>query len=92
MEGDGIIERVESSAWTSNVVARKKDGAVRLCVNLKDVNRALTPDRYPLPTMVELTMKVAGVTMFSKVDLKWGYLQLGLSKKARTPADDICDT
>ena len=31
MEGDGIIERVESSAWTSNiVVARKKDGGVRL--------------------------------------------------------------
>jgi len=84
MEGDGIIERVESSAWTSNiVVARKKDGGVRLCVNLKDVNKALIPERYPLPTMEELTMKVAGATVFSKIDLKWGYLQLEISKQAR---------
>jgi len=84
MEGDGIIERIESSAWTSNiVVARKKDGGVRLCVNLKDVNKALIPERYPLPTMEELTMKVAGATVFSKIDLKWGYLQLEISKQAR---------
>ena len=84
MEGEGIIERVKSSKWTSNiVVARKKDGGVRLCVNLKDVNKALVPERYQLPTMEELTMKVAGATVFSKLDLKWGYLQLGLSKEAR---------
>ena len=84
MEGEGIIERVESSTWTSNiVVARKKDGGVRLCVNLKDVNKALIPERYPLPTMEELAMEVAGAMVFSKLDLKWGYLQHGLSKEAR---------
>jgi len=84
MEGDGIIERVESSTWTLNVVvAQKKVGGMRLCVNLKNVNKALTPERHPLRTMEELTMKVAGATVFSIVDLKWGYVQLGLSKEAR---------
>jgi len=61
------------------VVARKKDGGVRLCVNLKDVNKALIPERYPLPKMEELNMKVSGAI----IDLKWSYLQLPLSKEAR---------
>lgn len=40
MEADGIIEKIESSAWMSNlVVAKKKDGNIRLCVNLTDVNK-----------------------------------------------------
>ena len=66
----GVIERIESSPWISNVVtARKKDGGVRLCVNMTAANRALIPERFPLPTMEELTAKVAGCTVFSKLDL-----------------------
>jgi len=38
MESDGITERVKSSACASN-------GGARLCVNLKDVNKVLTPER-----------------------------------------------
>ena len=84
LERDGIIERVESSPWISNIVtARKKDGGVRLCVNLTAVNKALIPERYPLPTMEELTEKIAGCTVFSKVDLLWGYLQLRLAPEVR---------
>ena len=51
LERDGVIERVDASSWTSNVVtAVKKEGGLRLCVNLSDVNRAIIPDRYPPPT------------------------------------------
>jgi hypothetical protein len=77
MEREGIIERIDASVWTSNiVVVRKKCGGVRVCVNLSDVNKALVPRRYPLPTMEELTERIAGSTVFSKPDLAWGYLQL----------------
>jgi hypothetical protein len=70
MERDGIIERIDTSVWMSNiVVARKKSGGVRVCVNLSDVNKALIPQRYPLPTMEELTEQIAGSTVFSKLDL-----------------------
>jgi len=32
MEQEGIIERIESSPWMSSlVVAKKKDGNIRLC-------------------------------------------------------------
>ena len=84
MEQDGVIERISSSVWISNiVVARKKCGGVRLCVNLSAVNKALIPERYPLPTMEELTEKVAGCTVFSKIDLAWGYMQLELAESCR---------
>ena len=43
---------------------------MRLCVNLKDVNKALIPERYPLPTMEELTMKVSGAMVFSIIDFE----------------------
>jgi hypothetical protein len=71
MERDGIIERIDTSVWMSNImVARKKSGGVRVCVNLSDVNKALIPQRYPLPTMEELTEQIAGSTLFSKLDLE----------------------
>jgi hypothetical protein len=48
LEQEGVIEHVDASPWTSNIVtARKKDGSLRLCVNLSDVNKAIIPDTYP---------------------------------------------
>jgi hypothetical protein len=42
MERDGVIERIDSSQWISNlVVARKKNNQIRLCVSLSSVNKAL---------------------------------------------------
>lgn len=84
MENEGVIERIDASAWTSNiVVARKKNGGLRICVNLSSVNKAIVPQRYPLPTMEELTERIAGSTLFSKLDLAWGYLQLELAEECR---------
>jgi hypothetical protein len=84
LEREGVIERIDTSPWLSNiVVARKKDNSVRLCVNLSKANQALIPERYPLPTMEEITERVAGSTVFSKIDLSWGYLQLELAEECR---------
>jgi hypothetical protein len=80
----GTIERIESSEWISNIVpAMKKDGSVRVCVNMSGPNQALVPECHPLPTMEELTAKVAGSTVFSKLDLLWGYTQLQLDPAVR---------
>jgi transposase InsO family protein len=84
LEKEGIIERIESSPWVSNiVVVEKKTGGIRLCVNLTDVNKAIIPARFPLPTMEELASELAGATIFSKLDMKWGYLQVELAEESR---------
>lgn len=80
----GIIERVNASPWISNlVVAKKKTGGLRPCIDLRQVNKAVIPDKYPLPTTEELSAKFHGSTVFSKLDLRQGYLQVPLHPESR---------
>ena len=65
------------------VVAYKSNGAIRICVDLTTVNKAIVPDRYPLPTIDELAEFFAGSRFFSKIDLRWGYLQVKLHESWR---------
>ena len=80
----GIIEKIDSSPWISNmVVVRKKSGAIRLCVDLRAVNQAVIPGKHPLPTVEDITAEFHGSTVFSKLDLKQGYLQLPMAEDSR---------
>ena len=38
----------------------------------------MIPNKYPLPTVEELSAKSHGSTVFSKLDLRQGYLQVPL--------------
>jgi len=64
---------------------------LRLCVNLLDVNKAIIPETYPHPTMDELTERITGSAVFSKVDLLWGYLQLELVEDRRYLTSFVTD-
>ena len=83
MVNDGVLQQIEAADWVSNmVVVHKANGAIRICVDLTAVNKAVIPDRFPLPTIEELSEFFAGATVFSKIDLKWGYLQVKLDESA----------
>ena len=85
------IERIDTSPWISNiVVALKHDKSVRVCVDLSAPNKAVIPERYPLPVMEELSSSLAGATIFSKLDLKWGYLQVPLAVESRDLTAFVC--
>lgn len=91
MEREGVIEKIDASPWISNLVpARKKDGSVRVCINLSAANKALIIDKYPLPTMEEMTSQLAGNMVFTKIDLLWGYTQLELCPSARYLTAFVC--
>lgn len=67
----GIIEQVDASPWVSYlVVARKKTVGLRPCVDLRQMNMAVFPDKNPLPTVEELSAEFYGSTIFSKLDLR----------------------
>lgn len=84
LEQCGIIESVDASEWISPiVVVRKQDGRIRLCVDLREVNKAIIVDGFPLPHTEELLHQLAGATHFSKIDLASAYHQLELTPESR---------
>lgn len=78
MESD-VIEKVEASSWIFNVViVQKKDGGMRLCVDMRAANKAVVTDRFPIPRIEELLHSVKNAEVYSKIDLSEAYLQLSL--------------
>ena len=81
-----IIEPVEGpTPWVSPVVVvPKQNDEIRLCVDMRKANEAIIRERYPIPTVDEVLQSLNQSTVFSKLDLKWGYHQLELHPDSRS--------
>ena len=45
---------------------------------MRRVNEAIERERHPIPTIEEVLHDLNGSSVFSKLDLKWGFHQVGL--------------
>ncbi|KAL1251129.1 hypothetical protein QQF64_018925 [Cirrhinus molitorella] len=80
----GIIEEIDASAWVSPiVVTRKKNGGIRMCADLREPNKAVVTDCYPLPHVDELLSTLCGAKIFSTIDLANAYYQVPLHEDSR---------
>ncbi|XP_045537579.1 uncharacterized protein K02A2.6-like [Papilio machaon] len=77
---DGVIEPVDCSDWASPLVpVNKADGSLRVCADYKaTLNPVLQIDRYPLPRIEDLMVRLSGACFFSKIDLSQAYNQIEL--------------
>ena len=75
METMGVISRVDvPMPWCAGmVVALKKLGAVRICVNLKALNNSVLREVHPLPKVDNTLAQLANVKLFSKLDANSGF-------------------
>ena len=80
MEKQGVIERItEPTDWCAPmVVVAKKNNDVRICVDLKGLNKYIKREQFMLPTFEDIAPKLAGSAIFSKLDAASGYWQLPL--------------
>ena len=69
----GKIVLSQSPAGPPILFLPKPDGRLRLCVDYRQLNKLTILNKYPLPLMSELRDRVAGVKIFSKINLKDGY-------------------
>ena len=53
---------------------KKKDGTLRLCVDFKQLNKMKVKNKYPLPRIDDLFDELQGAGVFSKIDLRSGYI------------------
>jgi hypothetical protein len=69
LEAAGIIH-CSDSPWSSLLhMIRKKDGSWRTTGDYRRLNLATTHDRYPLPSILDLSNKLHGCKYFSCIDL-----------------------
>ena len=80
MEENEVIEAVtEPTDWCAPMVpVPRKNGKVRICVDLKRLNEGVRRERYVLPTAEEITAKLSGATMFTSLDAASGFWQIPL--------------
>ena len=81
-EASGIVRR-SGSSWASPLhLVKKKDGSWRPCGDFRRLNLVTAADKYPVPNMGDFTGQIEGCSVFSKLDLKNGYLQVPLHGSA----------
>ena len=81
MQSMGVISRVDKpTAWCAGmVVVPKKNGSVRICVDLKMLNENVLREIHPLPKFDETLALLSGATCFSKLNANSGFWQIPLS-------------
>ena len=77
MESIGVISMVdESTPWCAGmVVVPKKDGAIRICADLKPLNKSVLQEVHPLLKVDETLAQLSGAKVFSKLDANSGFWQ-----------------
>ena len=88
MESQGVIVKVtEPTEWCSGIVVQPKknpadENDIRVCVDHRPLNKAVKRERFILPTFDDISTKMKGCKVFSRIDLKSGYHQLPLDEES----------
>lgn len=83
----GLVERSHGTRFASlNVIAAKKDSEgnytdSRFCHNFKPLNAKTKTKVYGLPLADQLQQAVSGSAIFTRMDMKSGYLQIEISEE-----------
>ncbi|GKC10280.1 hypothetical protein Tco_1001890 [Tanacetum coccineum] len=73
--------RPSSSPWGAPVLfVKKKDGSFRMCIDYRELNKLTVKNRYPLPRIDDLFDQLQGSSMYSKIDLRSGYLLIPMNR------------
>ena len=78
----GVIEKVEQPTdWVSGlVVAAKKNGSLRICIDPQPLNKALRRSTYPTPTMEDVLPRLSNARIFTVCDIKNGFWHVELDE------------
>ena len=82
MHRAGII-KLSNSAWSFPLVpVKKRDGDIRPCADLRQINAISRFEAHPLPHIGECLASLQGSKVFSSLDLNKGFNQMNLTENA----------
>ena len=63
-------------------MTEKKSGKLRICIDPRELNKALLSEQYTMPTLNDSLHELAKSTVFSKADLSSGYWHVQLDEES----------
>lgn len=81
MEGMGVIEKVNyATDWVNSIVVVDKPDkqSVRVCLDPKDLNKAIRREYHPMRTIEEVAAKLSDASFFSVLDASHAFWNLEL--------------
>ena len=84
LEAAGIIAKVEvPTDWVSSmVVLPKKSGKLRICLDPKDLNKAIRREHYPLPVIEDIATRLCGARVFTILDVRQRFWHIPLEDRS----------
>ena len=88
MEKLKVIERVyEPTEWVNSMVTIiKPNGKLRICIDPRNLNKAIKREHYPMKTIEEIASRMPNATTFSVLDASSGFWQVKLDE----PSSKLC--
>ena len=85
MESEGVIKKqTEPTDWVNSmVVVPKPNGKVRICIDPRDLNKAVLREHYPMKTIEDILLEIPEAKVFSKLDAVSGYWQIKLCSESQ---------
>lgn len=80
---DVIVRQKEPTPWVNSMVTVvKPNGNVRICIDPKDLNKAIQRSHYPMRTVEEVVSNIPNAKVFSKIDATSGFWHLKLDQES----------
>ena len=79
-----VIERVhEPTEWVNSMVTvTKPNGKLRICIDPRDLNKAIKREHYPMRTIEEVVTRMPNAKVFSVLDANSGFWQVQLDHES----------
>lgn len=84
MERLNVIERIhEPTDWVNSMVTVvKPNGKLRICIDPRDLNKAIKREHYPMRTIEEIVAQIPNAKVFSVLDASSGFWQVKLDRES----------
>ena len=81
----GVTRKVEGPTdWASSMaIAESPDGSLRICLDPRNPNKAIKREHFQLPTIEDITTRMANAKCFTKLDANRGFLQIAREEESQ---------
>ena len=85
MERRGVVRKVEEPTdWVNSMaIVEKPNGSLRICLDPRHLNKAIKREHFQLPTIEDITTRMANAKWFTKLDANRGYWQIPLDEESQ---------